>query len=124
MRAALAIRDWVRGEEHLQVRGGGERQERAGRRLGGARDKPQDGRSASAPARGTEEAEGPEQVCRPNYTVPAPTNFSGETLGYGAELALLRAVVKGETPPESDLASATATLRLVGGIAELAEAVE
>jgi hypothetical protein len=65
----------------------------------------------------------PEHIWRPNYTVPAPTNFSGETLGYGAELAHLRAVVKGETRPESDLASAAATLRLAGVIAELVEAV-
>jgi predicted dehydrogenase len=68
-------------------------------------------------------ADGPERVWRPNYTVPAPANFSGETLGYGAELVHFRAVVKGEARPESDLAGAAATLRLAGQVAQLAEAI-
>jgi hypothetical protein len=47
-----------------------------------------------------------------------------QTLGYGPELVHFRAVVSGETRPESDLTSAAATLRLTGQIAEIAEAIE
>jgi predicted dehydrogenase len=64
--------------------------------------------------------EGPERVWRPNYTVPARANLSGETLGYGAELAHFRRVVLDGAPVESDLASAAATLRLAGEIARIA----
>ena len=66
-------------------------------------------------------AGGPEQVSRPNYTVPAYRNFSGETLGFGAELRHFRAVIEG-ADSESDLASAAATLSLAGEIADLATA--
>jgi predicted dehydrogenase len=61
----------------------------------------------------------PEHVWRPNYTVPAGANFSGETLGYGAELAHFRAAVTGDEASESDLATAAATLRLAAEIADL-----
>jgi myo-inositol 2-dehydrogenase / D-chiro-inositol 1-dehydrogenase len=63
--------------------------------------------------------EGPELVWRPNYTVPSHANFSGQTLGYGAELAHFRAVVTGEAPAESDLGSAAATLRMAAEIARV-----
>ena len=63
--------------------------------------------------------ERPEQVWRPNYTVPAPGNFSGQTLGYGGGLAHLRAAIAGELTPENNLGSAAATLRLAAEIAEL-----
>jgi predicted dehydrogenase len=66
-------------------------------------------------------AEGLEQVSRPNYTVPAYRNFSGETLGFGAELRHFRDVIEG-VDSQSDLASAAATLRLAGEIADLAGA--
>jgi predicted dehydrogenase len=65
-------------------------------------------------------AEGPEEVWRPNYTVPAYRNLSGETLGFGSELAHFRAVLTSSAVPESDLGNAAATLRLAGEIAELA----
>jgi predicted dehydrogenase len=61
-----------------------------------------------------------EHVWRPNYTVPAQVNLSGQTLGFAAELAHFRSVVLGEATPESDLASAAATLSLAGEIADLA----
>lgn len=63
---------------------------------------------------------GPERVWRPNYTVPAQANFSGQTLGYGAGLAHFRAALLGAAPVESDLVSAAATLGLAGEIARLA----
>jgi predicted dehydrogenase len=66
--------------------------------------------------------EGPELVWRPNYTVPAPASFSAQTLGYGAEIAHFRAVAAGEASAESDLASAAATLRLAGEIADIVRA--
>jgi len=66
--------------------------------------------------------DGPERVWRPNYTVPSHANFSGQTLGYGAELAHFRAVVTGEANSESDLGSAAATLKMAAEIAELAGA--
>jgi predicted dehydrogenase len=65
-------------------------------------------------------AEGPEETWRPNYTVPAYRNLSGETLGFGAELLHFRSVVRGEARPESDLENAAATLRLADEIANLA----
>jgi predicted dehydrogenase len=64
--------------------------------------------------------EGPELVWRPNYTVPAAANFSGDTLGYGAELAHFHDVVAHGASAESDLGSAAATLRLAGAIADAA----
>jgi predicted dehydrogenase len=64
--------------------------------------------------------EQPERVWRPNYTVPYPRNFTGEVLGYGAELRHFVDVVRGRIACESDLANAAATLQLTGRIAALA----
>ena len=63
--------------------------------------------------------EGPELVWRPNYTVPSHANFSGQTLGYGAELTHFRAVVRGEATAESNLGSAAATLKMAAEIARI-----
>ena len=59
-------------------------------------------------------------VWRPNYTVPAAANFSGDTLGYGAELAHFHDVVANGVSAESDLGSAAPTLRLAEAIADAA----
>lgn len=65
--------------------------------------------------------DGPELVWRPNYTVPSPATFSGQTLGYGAGLAHFHDVIRGDTTADSDLASAAATLELAGEIARIVE---
>lgn len=63
--------------------------------------------------------EQPERVWRPNYTVPTAANFSGEVLGYGAELRHFVDVVRGRVGNQSDLANAAATLALTDRIASL-----
>jgi predicted dehydrogenase len=65
--------------------------------------------------------EGPELVWRPNYTVPSPGSFSGQTLGYGGGLAHFHDVIRGKTTADSDLASAAGTLELAGEIARIVE---
>lgn len=62
----------------------------------------------------------PEQVWRPNYTVPHAANTTGSTMGFAGELAHFRAVLVDKAACESDLANAAATLRLTHEIAELA----
>ena len=57
--------------------------------------------------------EPPEQVWRPNYTVPLPPNSSGVVMGFVPELEHFRAVVTDGVACESDLASAAATLKIV-----------
>jgi myo-inositol 2-dehydrogenase / D-chiro-inositol 1-dehydrogenase len=64
--------------------------------------------------------ERPELVWRPNYTVPAPANMTGTTMGFVAELAHFRDVIVDGVKPESDMASAAATLALTSAIAEQA----
>lgn len=64
--------------------------------------------------------EQPERVWRPNYTVPTQQNFSGDVLGYGAELRHFVDVVGGGVANMSDLANAAATLRLTESIVALA----
>jgi predicted dehydrogenase len=64
--------------------------------------------------------ERPELIWRPNYTVPAGANFSGETLGYGTELAHFHDIVAHGAGVESDLGSAAATLRFAEAIADAA----
>lgn len=61
--------------------------------------------------------EGPEQVWRPNYTVPIDRNSTGVTMGFVPELEHFRSVVMEKVACESDVASAAATLRLAEGIA-------
>lgn len=63
--------------------------------------------------------ERPEQVWRPNYTVPVAGNMTGATMGFVSELEHFRAVVERAVPCESDLASAAATLALTSRIASL-----
>src|SRR4051812_45508811 len=53
----------------------------------------------------------PEQVWRPNYTVPLPPNFSTTTMGFTPELAHFVEVATQNVPSRSDLASAAETLR-------------
>jgi predicted dehydrogenase len=65
----------------------------------------------------------PELVWRPNYTVPAPQNMSGATMGFVAELEHFRDVLTGSAQPASDIASAAATLALTSRIAEQALAL-
>jgi predicted dehydrogenase len=65
--------------------------------------------------------DGPELVWRPNYTVPCPATFSGQTLGYGAGLAHFRDVIRGDMRADSDLASAAATLELAAEITRIVE---
>jgi predicted dehydrogenase len=67
-------------------------------------------------------AAAPESVWRPNYTVPARGNLSGETLGYGSELAHFHAVATGQIGSESDLRSAAETLKLANVIASAVSA--
>jgi predicted dehydrogenase len=55
----------------------------------------------------------PEQVWRPNYTVPLPPNMSPTTMGFAPALAHFRSVVQDGVACESDLGSAAATLALV-----------
>lgn len=54
----------------------------------------------------------PEQVWRPNYTVPRPVNSTAVTTGFGPELEHFRHVVMEGAVNESDMASAAATLAL------------
>ena len=64
--------------------------------------------------------ERPEQVWRPNYTVPVAENMTGATMGFVPELVHFREVVTENLPCESDIASAAATLALTDRIAEQA----
>jgi predicted dehydrogenase len=61
--------------------------------------------------------ERPEQVWRPNYTVPVAANMSGATMGFASELEHFRRVLAEGVACESDIASAAATLDLTGVIA-------
>lgn len=63
--------------------------------------------------------ERPEQVWRPNYTVPLAGNMTGATMGFVSELEHFRAMLRDGVPCESDLASAAATLELTTRIAQL-----
>jgi predicted dehydrogenase len=64
--------------------------------------------------------ERPEQVWRPNYTVPLAANMTGATMGFVTELEHFRLVVRDGVPCESDIASAAATLTLTSTIVDLA----
>jgi predicted dehydrogenase len=55
---------------------------------------------------------GPEQVWRPNYTIPLPENLTPTTLGFLPELAHFADVVTKGGACESDLDSAARTLAL------------
>jgi predicted dehydrogenase len=59
----------------------------------------------------------PEQVWRPNYTVPVAANMTGATMGFATELEHFRDVIADGVPCASDIASAAATLDLTGVIA-------
>jgi predicted dehydrogenase len=61
--------------------------------------------------------ERPEQVWRPNYTVPAAGNMTGATMGFATELEHFRRVISEGVACESDIASAAETLDLTGAIA-------
>jgi predicted dehydrogenase len=65
-------------------------------------------------------SERPEQVWRPNYTLPSAANTTGATLGFATELAHFRSVLVDGAAPDSDMASAAATLALTAEIAEQA----
>jgi predicted dehydrogenase len=65
-------------------------------------------------------SERPEQIWRPNYTLPSPANTTGSTLGFATELAHFRSVLADRATPESDIASAAATLALTARIVEQA----
>lgn len=67
--------------------------------------------------------ERPELVWRPNYTVPTPHNMSGATMGFVSELQHFRDVLTDAATPESDMASAAATLALTSEIADQALAL-
>jgi predicted dehydrogenase len=62
--------------------------------------------------------ERPEQVWRPNYTVPVAANMTGATMGFVSELEHFRRVLSEGVPCESDIASAAATLELTGTIVD------
>lgn len=64
--------------------------------------------------------ERPEQVWRPNYTVPQPQNSSPTTMGFLPELTHFRQVALGEAESLSDMASAARTLRLAERLCEIA----
>jgi predicted dehydrogenase len=64
--------------------------------------------------------ERPEQVWRPNYTVPVSANMTGATMGFASELEHFRQVIGEGAACQSDIASAAATLDLTGTIATLA----
>lgn len=64
--------------------------------------------------------ERPEQVWRPNYTVPMPLNSSAATMGFAPELEHFRAVVTEGAENLSSIASAAATLALTAEIARRA----
>ena len=61
--------------------------------------------------------ERPEQVWRPNYTVPVAANMTGATMGFVTELEHFRDVIADGVPCASDIASAAATLDLTAVIA-------
>jgi predicted dehydrogenase len=63
--------------------------------------------------------ERPEQIWRPNYTVPLATNMTGATMGFVSELEHFRAVLRDGIQCDSDLTSAAATLELTSRIAGL-----
>jgi predicted dehydrogenase len=66
--------------------------------------------------------ERPEQVWRPNYTVPVSANMTGATMGFASELEHFREVIGAGAACRSDIASAAATLDLTNTIATLATA--
>lgn len=53
----------------------------------------------------------PEQVWRPNYTVPGPSSHTATIMGFVPELEHFRQVASGEAANRSSLTSAAATLR-------------
>jgi predicted dehydrogenase len=63
----------------------------------------------------------PEQVWRPNYTVPESRNASSTTMGFGPELRHFADVVRGQATCESTMSSAAATFRLAQQVAGLTE---
>jgi predicted dehydrogenase len=64
--------------------------------------------------------ERPEQVWRPNYTVPVSANMTGATMGFARELEHFHDVLSEGAACASDMASAAATLDLTGVIARAA----
>jgi UDP-N-acetylglucosamine 3-dehydrogenase len=64
--------------------------------------------------------ERPEQVWRPNYTVPTPENSSPATMGFLPELTHFRQVALGEVENVSDMASAAKTLALAERLCKIA----
>jgi predicted dehydrogenase len=65
--------------------------------------------------------ERPEQVWRPNYTVPLPHNASAAAMGFAGGLRHFADIVRGaSTEPVSDLRSAARTLELAERIAAAA----
>jgi UDP-N-acetylglucosamine 3-dehydrogenase len=64
--------------------------------------------------------ERPEQVWRPNYTVPVQANSTATTMGFVPELEHFRQVTAGEVANLSDMANAAATLTLAESLCELA----
>lgn len=63
--------------------------------------------------------ERPEQVWRPNYTVPFPANSGPTTMGFIPELEHFRAVAMEKAENLSDIASAAATLALAEQLCEI-----
>ncbi|HEX6871820.1 MAG TPA: Gfo/Idh/MocA family oxidoreductase [Micromonosporaceae bacterium] len=61
-------------------------------------------------------ATGPEQVWRPNYTIPLPENLTPTTLGFLPELAHFRDVVTERVECESSMDSAARTLALAEAV--------
>lgn len=63
---------------------------------------------------------GPEQVSRPNYTVPVPAHSAPTTMGFLPELQHFREVVKDKAENLSDMASAARTLALAEQLCQIA----
>jgi predicted dehydrogenase len=59
----------------------------------------------------------PEQVWRPNYTIPSESNSSAATCGFLPELNAFAAAVTTGAPPPSDFTSAALTLEAVERLA-------
>jgi UDP-N-acetylglucosamine 3-dehydrogenase len=66
--------------------------------------------------------EGPQQIWRPNYTVPWGGTASPIMMGFQPALEHFRKVATGEASNLSDMSSAAATLRLAERLCELASA--
>lgn len=66
-------------------------------------------------------ADGPAQVWRPNYTLPAPVNSGATTMGFRPALEHFHDVVVGKTENQSDMVSAARTLATVERLLEQLE---